>query len=118
GHDTSIVAVLAEHRTPVALTSPSGAGRPRRVAWLGVPGSLVLAGLLAAWWGGWLPERHKAAPAEPGVEAEGPVLPPEATRHDFGLKVEMLGSERKSCGEHRLRAGQEVAFRIEVERDA
>jgi hypothetical protein len=43
---------------------------------------------------------------------------PEPTRHDFGLKVEMLGARHGPGGILEVDEGQKVQFRIEVDRDA
>ena len=43
---------------------------------------------------------------------------PKPEHRDFGLKVEMIGSAAPQGGVYRLEEDQEVAFRIEVERDA
>jgi hypothetical protein len=91
---------------------------------------LAAAALLAAVW--WKTSRttprvlsedtpREAKPAEPPRpdpnRAEAPPLP-EPTHHDFGLKVEMLASRPGANGVRELVEGQEVRFRIEVERDA
>jgi tRNA A-37 threonylcarbamoyl transferase component Bud32 len=73
------------------------------------------------------PDRPTAAPVAaaggaeivpPGGEpAPVPALAPPA-RHDFSVQVEMLGSRPGPDGILRLVAGQEVRFRVTVERDA
>jgi serine/threonine protein kinase len=57
------------------------------------------------------PEKQPAGPAEP-------VLVPKPKHHDFGLKVEIVGSAPGQSGERLLAEGQKLEFRIEVERDA
>src|SRR5205807_144080 len=57
------------------------------------------------------PRPPEAPPA--AVLPAGGELPPPA-RHDFGLKVAMLGTQPGPDGALRLVAGQEVRFRVEV----
>ena len=47
-----------------------------------------------------------------------PGIPTGERRHDFDLKVELIGSRPAEDGIRVLRSGQEVEFGIEVERDA
>jgi hypothetical protein len=57
-----------------------------------------------------------AARADAAPPAAEP--PPALARHDFRVQVEMLGSRPGPDGVLRLVAGQEVRFRVTVERDA
>jgi hypothetical protein len=50
----------------------------------------------------------------PGV---GPDVP-KPVRHDFGLKVELLGGRAGPDGLHLLTAAEPIRFRLETERDA
>jgi tRNA A-37 threonylcarbamoyl transferase component Bud32 len=97
----------------------------------------LLAGLLAAgvvlaaaigggvYWAkkGKQPDREPGASAPPGDEQDaallgpGPELPA-ATRHDFGLTVELPNSRPGPQGRRILTEGDRVVFRITAERDA
>ncbi len=60
-------------------------------------------------------------PSPPQAPAEAAaVLPelPKDLRHDFGLKVELVGGQQGANGLRVIREGEKVRFRIETDRDA
>jgi tRNA A-37 threonylcarbamoyl transferase component Bud32 len=114
-----------------APTAPAPVRRPLRWAVLAAVGLVALAGAAFLAYrpptgiGG--PPDSQAAAVAPEVPAEaalpakvsapGPVVAPPA-RHDFRVQVEMLGSRPGTDGVLRLVPGQEVRFRVTVDRDA
>src|SRR5205823_4817449 len=93
-------------------------GPRRALVAAGAAALLVAAGLLlvAAWrWPSWGQGPPDGGPGrgEAPVKLEGH----EALTHDFALKVEMSGGAVGRAGVRLLSAGEEVTFRIEVERD-
>jgi eukaryotic-like serine/threonine-protein kinase len=94
-------------------------GRRRVLVAAGASGLLVAAGLiLVALWmrssGGQGPPDGAPGSGEAPVKVKGH----ETTYHDFALKVEMSGGSADRAGVRLLSEGEEVTFRIEVERDA
>jgi serine/threonine protein kinase len=99
--------------------------RPKTTRWwLWASLATLAAGLLlCGWWmasGGWRePTRH---PLPDTHQQQDPGPPPplaiEATHHDFGLQVEMVGFAPDAQGERRLVAGQKIQFQIRVEKNA
>jgi tRNA A-37 threonylcarbamoyl transferase component Bud32 len=111
-------------RTPA---TPARARRSLRWAAFAGAGLAVLAGAAFVAFrprgGGQVPAESPgvmpvaAAPAQEPPPAPGADLAPPA-RHDFRVQVEMLDSRPGPDGVLRLVAGQEVRFRVMVERDA
>ena len=64
------------------------------------------------------PKKVMLDPREVGPDTTvRPILLPANLQRDFGLKVEMVGGRLSPSGTHLLAEGQEVAFRIEADRD-
>jgi tRNA A-37 threonylcarbamoyl transferase component Bud32 len=57
-------------------------------------------------------------PATVGSGPDGEAVDLEPKFHDFDLRVEMAGLKPDPKGEYRLKDGQELEFRVEVDRDA
>jgi serine/threonine protein kinase len=115
--DSSVADPLVSPALP-SWRPPVG-GRSRR-PWLA-----LAAGLLVVAVGVWV-VRHYFLPRvqdhqQPGPGEPRPSVPvprPDQLRRDFGLEVEMLGVQPGKDGVRLLREGQEVRFRIKVEREA
>jgi predicted Ser/Thr protein kinase len=95
--------------------APPPAHRWRRGVLLGAAGALVVGGALLVLWP-WVAGRQK-----PPVPPTPPVVLPELPRdlrHDFGLRVELLGGREDPDGLRVFRDDEPVRYHIQTERNA
>jgi tRNA A-37 threonylcarbamoyl transferase component Bud32 len=102
--------------SPPAAPEPRPIPRRRRGLLLGAAGVLgVGATLLALWLWIWGRPKPEGSPSTATV-----IMPelPRDMRHDFGLKVELLGGHEGPDGLRVFREDEPIHFRIQTERDA
>jgi hypothetical protein len=113
-----------EARQGAAGARKAPPGRARR--WAGIAAALAVCGagvLFAFGLRGWLHSTGSPTPTTSPAQSppddliDRPELP-QNMRHDFGLKVELIGGHPDANGMRVFREGDPVRFRIEAERDA
>jgi tRNA A-37 threonylcarbamoyl transferase component Bud32 len=117
----ALAEALARWEAPQGPATPPPRSRRRRAGLLGGAAVVTAAGVLFAFWlQGWLRGPQSTPATGPGP-SETPIVRPElpkGLRHDFGLKVELVGGRAGPDGLRLFTEDEPVRFRLQTERDA
>jgi eukaryotic-like serine/threonine-protein kinase len=119
----ALAAALAEWEARQGPAAPPAPPRTRRrlAGLLGAAAAVTVAGVLfALGLRGWLGHPNATPPTNPAPPDTPVVLPelPKDLRHDFGLKVQLVGGREGPGGLRLFTEDEPVRFRVETERDA